>query len=87
VAVGVHDVIRPDHRSEGTTHDRVVKNLLQRRDTGQNVVAGIALLSKDLFGALVDVLVEDGGQRGFERETALGYELLQLIVAEEVLRV
>ena len=87
VAVGVHDVILPDHRSEGTAHDRVVKNLLQRRDAGQNVVAGIALLGKDLFGALIDVLVEGSGQRGFEREIALGYKLLHLLVAEEVLRV
>ena len=87
VAVGVHDVILPDHRSEGTAHDRIVKDLLQRRDAGQNVVAGIAFLGKNLFGALVDVLVEGGGQRGFEREIALGYKLLHLLVAEEVLRV
>ena len=87
VAVGMHDVIRPDHRREGPSYDGIVKDLLQRRDAGQDVVAGIALLGKDLFGALVDGLVEGGGQRGFERETALGNELLHLLVAEEVLRV
>ena len=87
VAVGVHDVSRPHHRSEGTAHDRIVKDLLQRRDARQNIVAGIAFLGKNLFGALVDVLVEGGGQRGFEREIALGYKLLHLLVAEEKLRV
>ena len=62
----------------------IVKDLLQRRDAGQDVVAGIcALLGKNLFGALIDVLVEGSGQRGFEREMALGYELLHLLVAEE----
>ena len=62
VTVRVHDIIGPEHTSQGTDDHRVIKHLFYLGYERQQVIARIAVLRENFVGVLIDPLVYFGGQ-------------------------
>jgi hypothetical protein len=68
---------------QGATHIGVVEDPGDFGDSGQDIIADIALFAEDLFERVADVLVQGRGEGGLDQDIAVGDEALDLGVAEE----
>ena len=61
VAVRVDEVGGAEEALEGTVNGGVSEDLVEVRDFGEDIVAGIAFGGEEGFDLLVDILVDRGG--------------------------
>ena len=80
VAVRVNEVVVAQHACQRAVYGRVVEYLAYVRDSGNQVVAGVALLIEELFRLIPDVLVKIAGMPGFERDVPIADEVAHLLV-------
>ena len=77
------EVIGPEQALQGTVDGRVLQDLAEVGDSGQDVVAGVAGGDVDVFNLAVDLLVERGVMVSVDREIAVDEVGLNLGVGEE----
>ena len=61
VAVGIQDITRPQEAGKRAAHGRMVENLLNPGNSGQNIVSDIALFFEYGFNLPEDAFVERSG--------------------------
>ena len=83
VAVWVDEIIRPEQASQGTVDGRVLQDLAEVGDSGQDVVAGVAGGDVEVFDLAADTPVERVFMVGVDREIAVDEVGLYLGVGEE----
>ena len=72
VAVRVDEVGGAEEALKGTVNSGVAEDLVQVRDLGEDVVAGVAFGGEEDFDLAVDILVKRGRMSGLYGDIAVG---------------
>ena len=78
VAVGVHGVVRSQHTGQRPRNHRVAEDLLHFGDTGQDVVARVALFAHHFLDATTHRGVKVRGKVGVQDDIAVRNKLAHL---------
>ena len=74
VAVRVNEVVVAKHACQRAVYGRIVEYLAYGGDSGNQVVAGVALLIEKLFRLIPNVLVKFAGMPGLDRDIPIADE-------------
>ena len=75
MAVRMNEIVVAQHACQRAVYGRIVEYLAYVGDSGNQVVAGVALLIEELFRLIPDVLVKFAGMPGLDRDIPIADEV------------
>ena len=82
VAMGMHGVVRSQHTGQRPRNHRVVEDLLHFGDTGQDIVAGVALFAHHFLNAPTHRGVKVRGEVSIENQVTMRNKVAHLRLSQ-----